>query len=120
MLLAVLVAVLVAAVVLFLVLRGPERRAFTFGPSSRWPAVGSAAVIGGVPSWWGGSPPAVARAADRIAASNPTVAELVRRGHGRRFGTVGGSKKRKSGTAWLGYKLATRTRPWGELLNSNR
>ena len=103
--LTVLVVVLVAAVVLFLVLRGPERRAFAFGPSSRWPAVGSAAVIGGVPSWWGGSPPAVARAAERSAASNPTVARLVLSGHGQRFGTVGGSRTPRNGTAWLGYKL---------------
>lgn len=50
----VIVLVLVAAVVLFLVLRGPERRAFTFGPSiKRIPDVRSEAVIGGVPSWWG-------------------------------------------------------------------
>jgi hypothetical protein len=101
-----LVLALVAAVVLFLVLRGPGRPAFTFGPSIKQvPDVGSGAVIGGVPSWWGGSPPAVAREADRIAASNPTVAQLVRLGDGERFGNVGGSRARGSGTAWLGYKL---------------
>jgi hypothetical protein len=102
---AVLVVVLVAAVVLFLLLRGPERRAFRFGPSMTLPSVGSVAVIGGVPSWWGGSPPAVAREADRIAGSNQTVGRLVRLGGGERFGTVGGSRTRGSGTAWLGYKL---------------
>jgi hypothetical protein len=95
----------VAAVVLFLVLRGPDRPAFTFGPSIARPEVGSGAVLGGVPSWSGGSPPAIAREADRIAASNPTVAQLVRLGDGERFGTVGGSRARGSGTAWLGYKL---------------
>jgi hypothetical protein len=103
---ALLVLLLIAAVVLFLVLRGPDRRAFTFGPSTtRIPDVGSGAVIGGVSSWWGGSPPAVAREADRIAASNPTVAQLVRLGNGERFGSVGGSRARGKGTAWLGYKL---------------
>ena len=95
----------VAAVVLFLVLRGPDRPAFAFGPSIARPEVGSGAVIAGVPSWRGGSPPAVAREADRIAASNPTVAQLVRLGDGERFGNVGGSRARGSGTAWLGYKL---------------
>lgn len=101
-----LVLLLVAAVVLFLVLRGPDRPAFTFGPSiKRIPDAASGAVIAGVPSWWGGSPPAVAREADRIAASNPTVAQLVRLGDGERFGNVGGSRARGSGTAWLGYKL---------------
>jgi hypothetical protein len=103
---ALLVLVLVAAVVLFVVLRGPDRRAFTFGPSiTRIPDVGSSAVIGGVPSWWGGSPSAVAREADRIAASDPTVAQLVGLGGGERFGNVGGSRARGRGTAWLGYKL---------------
>jgi hypothetical protein len=101
-----LVLVLVAGVVLFLVLRGPGRPAFTFGPSIKQvPGVGSGAVIGGVPSWWGGSPPSVAREAWRIAASNPTVSQLVRLGDGERFGNVGGSRTRGSGTAWLGYKL---------------
>ncbi len=103
---ALLVLVLVAAVVLFFVLRGPERRAFTFGPSiKRIPDLGSGAVMGGVPSWWGGSPRAVAQEADRIAASNPAVARLVRLGDGERFGNVGGSRARGRGTAWLGYKL---------------
>lgn len=101
-----LVLVLVAGVLLFLVLRGPDRPAFTFGPSVKQvPSVGSGAVIGGVPTWRGGSPPAVAREADRIAASSPTVSRLVRLGDGERFGTVGGSRARGSGTAWLGYKL---------------
>ena len=59
---ALLVLVLVAAVVLFFVLRGPERRAFTFGPSiKRIPDLGSGAVIGGVPSWWGAFPGGSAR-----------------------------------------------------------
>ena len=101
-----LVLVVVAAVVLFLVLRGPGREAFTFGPAiTRLPDVGSGAVIEGVPSRRGGSPAAVAREADRIAASNPTVAQLVRLGDGARVGSVGGSRARGSGTAWLGYKL---------------
>jgi hypothetical protein len=101
-----LALVLVSAVVLFLVLRGPDRRAFTFGPSmAQVPQVGSWAVVSGVPVWWGGSPSAVARQAERIAASDPTVARLVRQGEGERFGSVGGSRRRGSGTAWLGYKL---------------
>ena len=100
----------VAAVVLFLVLRGPDRPAFAFGPSIARSEVGSGAVVAGVPSWWGGSPPAVAREADRIAASNPTVAQLVRLGDGERFGNVGGSRARGSGTAWLGYKLSAPSR----------
>ena len=101
-----LVLVVVAAVVLFLVLRGPGREAFTFGPAiTRLPDVGSGAVIEGVPSRRGGSPAAVAREADRIAASSPTVAQLVRLGDGARVGSVGGSRARGSGTAWLGYKL---------------
>jgi hypothetical protein len=96
----------VAVVVLFLVLRGPDRRAFTFGPSITEPSgVDAAAVIGGVPSRRGGSPPAVARQAERIAAANPTVAQLVRRGDGERVGSVGGSRARGRGTAWLGYEL---------------
>jgi hypothetical protein len=104
-----LVLIVAGAVVLFLVLRGPSRPAFTFGPSHMAiPDVGSEAVIGGVPSWWGGAPPAVAREAGRIAASNPTVAQLVRIGHGERFGNPGGSRAPGRGTAWLGYKL---TRP---------
>jgi len=103
------VLLLGVAVALYLVLRGPTRPAFTFGPSIRQlPDVGSQAVIAGVPKWWGGSPPAVAREADRIAASDPTVSELVRLGGGERFGNVGGSRTRGRGTAWLGYKL---TRP---------
>lgn len=103
---ALLVLALVAAVVLILVLRGPSRPAFTFGPSHKGiPDVGSTAVIGGVPSWWGGSPPAVAGEAEKIAASNPTVAQLVRLGNGERFGSVGGSRAPGRGTAWLGYKL---------------
>ena len=101
-----LVLLLVAAVVLFLVLRGHGRPAFTFGPSiKRLPGVGSRAVIGGVPSWWGGSPASVAHEADRIAASNHTVARFVRLGDGERFGNAGGSRTQGSGTAWLGYKL---------------
>lgn len=101
-----LVLVVVAAVVLFLVLRGPGREAFTFGPAiTRLPDVGSGAVIEGVPSRRGGSPAAVAREADRIAVSNPTVARLVRLGDGARVGSVGGSRARGRGTAWLGYKL---------------
>jgi hypothetical protein len=100
------VFLLAVAVVLFLALRGPDRRAFTFGPSiKRVPEVGSVAVLGGVGSWWGGSPPAVAREAEGIAASNATVAELVRRGDGARVGNVGGSRERGRGMAWLGYRL---------------
>ena len=100
------VLALVAVVVLFLILRGPNHPAFTFGPSHTGiPSVGSAAVIGGVPSWWGGSPSAVARQAEKIAASSPTVARLVRLGDGERFGSVGGSRAPGRGTAWLGYKL---------------
>ena len=100
------VLVLVIAVALFLVLRGPDRPAFAFGPSiKQLPGVGSQAVIAGVPSWRGGSPPAVARQANKIAASNPTVAQLVRLGDGERFGNPGGSRTRGRGTAWLGYKL---------------
>ena len=100
------VFLLAVAVVLFLVLRGPDRPAFTFGPSIKQvPDVGSGAVIGGVPSRSGGSPAAVAREADRIAASNPTVAQIVRLGDGARVGNVGGSRAQGSGTAWLGYKL---------------
>jgi hypothetical protein len=96
----------VVAAVLFLVLRGPDRPAFTFGPSIKQvPEVGSGAVIGGVPRWRGGSPPAVAREADTIAAANLTVAQLVRLGDGERAGSVGGSRARGRGTAWLGYKL---------------
>lgn len=53
----------------------------------------------------GGSPPVVAREADRIAASNATIAGLVRLGDGERFGNVGGSRAQGRGTAWLGYKL---------------
>jgi hypothetical protein len=103
------VLLLVVAVVLYLVLRGPARPAFTFGPSiKQLPDVGSQAVIAGVPTWWGGSPPAVTREADRIAASNPTISELVRLGDGERFGNAGGSRTLGRGTAWLGYKL---TRP---------
>lgn len=102
-----LVLMLAAAAGLFLFLRGgPNRTAFTFGPATeRLPEVGSTAIIGGVPSWWGGSPAPVAREADGIAASNPTVARLVRLGAGRRFGSVGGSRAQGRGTAWLGYKL---------------
>lgn len=103
---ALAVVALVTGVVLFLVLRGPDRPAFTFGPSvEQLPDVGSGAVIAGVPSWRGGSPPAVAREAHRIAASDPTVSRLVRLGDGARFGSVGGSRTRGRGTAWLGYKL---------------
>lgn len=101
-----LVLVVVAAVVLFVVLRGPPRPAFTFGPSIKQvPDVGAGVVIAGVPSWWGGSPPLVAREAERIAAANTTVAQLVRLGDGERFGNPGGSRRQGSGTAWLGYKL---------------
>jgi hypothetical protein len=102
---AVFVLLSVSALVLFFVLRGPDRRAFTFGPSMPWPDVGSAAVLSGVPSWWGGSPPAVAGQADRIAASDPTLGRLVRLGHGERFGNPGGSRTRGKGRVWLGYKL---------------
>jgi hypothetical protein len=100
------VAVLIAAVVLFLVLGGPNRPAFTFGPSIKGiPEVGAGAVIGGVPVLRGGSPPAVAQEAAGIAASNATVVELVRLGDGERVGNAGGSRRQGRGTAWLRYKL---------------
>lgn len=103
---ALFVLVLAVAVALFLVLRGGDRRSFTFGPSIKvLPSVGAVAVVGGVGSWRGGSPPAVAQEAERIAASNATVARLVRLGDGERHGSVGGSRAKGRGTAWLGYKL---------------
>ena len=94
------------AVVTFMVLRGGDRRSFTFDPSvSVLPSVGSVAVVGGVGSWQGGSPPAVAREAERLAAANPTVARLVRLGDGERKGSVGGSRAVGRGTAWVDYPL---------------
>jgi hypothetical protein len=101
-------ALVVAVVVLFLVLRGGEdRRSFTFGhrhghlvfgdPSTRrFPGVGSALVIRGPTTLRAGfesneTPvsPAVALKAARIAGSDSTLARLVRLGDGRRAGVVG-------------------------------
>ena len=98
-------APVVAAVVLFLVLRGGEdRRSFTFGhryghlvfgdPSTRrFPGVGSVLVIRGPTTLRAGfasneTPvsPAAARKAERIAGSDATLARLVRLGDGRPAG----------------------------------
>ena len=94
------------AVGIFLVLRGGDRRSFTFGPSvTVVPSVGSVAVVGGVGSWRGGSPPSVAREAEKLSAADPAVARLLRRGDGERAGSVGGSRAPGRGTAWVDYRL---------------
>jgi hypothetical protein len=120
--------VLIVAV-LFLVLRGGgDRRSFTFGPSSGLPDLAAVAVVrvAATPSQEvspaltvAATPsqevlPALAREAERIAASDTTLARLVRLGNGRRQGNVtawylgsdrrGGAVDRRGG-AVLEYKL---------------
>ena len=77
-----LVLVLAGVVMLFLVLRGGDRRSFTFTPSMKLlPSVGSVVLVRlGSPgsSAFEGASPAAAREAGTIARSNSTLARLVR------------------------------------------
>lgn len=74
------VLVLGAAVVLFLVLRGPARRPYTFSRNAR-PNLAQAA--------WDSASPTVARAAVRIAGTDATLTRLLRTGNGRRLADIG-------------------------------
>jgi len=99
--------------VLFLLLRGPERRSFTFSPSTAaLPAVGSVVVVRGGTQLraaaFEGASPAATREAGRIASSNATLAGLVRRGDGRRLGTA--SRWTSIGSNLLGAVIGYRLR----------
>lgn len=98
---------LLIVAVLFLFLRGGgDRRSFTFGPSSGLPDLAAVSVVR-VASTPSHVSPALAREAERIAASDATLARLVRLGSGRRLGSVTawyvGNDRR--GGAVLEYKL---------------
>lgn len=90
---------LVAALVLFFVLRGPDRRSYTFNRSGR-PGLAQAV--------WDRASPAVARQAVTIAGSDATLTRLLRAGDGHRLPVVGpwsvGNDSR--GGAVVVYKLA--------------
>src|SRR4051812_11755264 len=88
---------------------GSSRASFTFGPSITSSELG-ASVVTRLASTYGHVSPVLARRAERIAASDATLAQLVRTGSGQRAGSISpwfvGTDRQ--GGAVLEYKLERR------------